>query len=111
MTIEKTWTVEQMPCEVQPDGDCIVTHVQWRLLGTDGTSIVSIPGNVPLTRVEDTPYTPYNQLTQEQVINWVKDIIGTERIDMYNTTIEQLFVKVPAVPPAEPTIRMFPWAT
>ena len=111
MTIEKTWTVEQMPCVVQPDGDCTVTHVQWRLTGTDGTNIVSIPGNIPLTRVEGTPYTPYDQLTQEQVINWVKDTIGTERIDIYNNMIEELLVKVNAPPPPKPIIRVLPWAS
>ena len=111
MTIEKTWTVKQMPCLVQSDGDCTVASVHWELKGTDGANTVVIPGNTSLTRVEGTAYTPYAQLTQEQVITWIKDAMGTEQVDRYYTMLErQLALKAAPTPP-RPVTRVLPWAT
>ena len=71
MTVTCTWLVEQMSCYPQ-DGDLtdVVFNVAWRVIGTHdqytatayGTCAVPAPGD---------PFTPYADLTQDQVLGWV----------------------------------------
>jgi hypothetical protein len=66
-----TWTVTAMDCYPQEGGNTdVVFNVHWTCAGTDGiynasvysTCTVPGPGN---------PFTPYDQLTQQQVLGWI----------------------------------------
>ena len=64
-----TWTITAMDCsttEVNPD-TVIVAH--WTCSGTDGTYNASIYSTCSFAPPEGT-FTPYAQLTQEQVLGW-----------------------------------------
>jgi hypothetical protein len=47
---------------------------------TEDTYEGYVYGTVSITLDEGGEYTPYNQLTQEQVIGWVKDSLGEEQV-------------------------------
>ena len=71
MTTTTNWTVTAMDCYPQEDGNTdVVFTVHWTCAGTDGTynasiySTCSVPG-------PGTPFTPYADLTQEQVLGWI----------------------------------------
>jgi len=66
-----TWTISAMDCYPQEGGNTdVVFNVHWTCAGTDGTYNASVystctvpgPGN---------PFTPYDQLTQQQVLGWI----------------------------------------
>ena len=66
-----TWTITAMDCYPQESGNTdVVFNVHWTCAGTDGTHNASVystctvpgPGN---------PFTPYDQLTQQQVLGWI----------------------------------------
>jgi hypothetical protein len=66
-----TWTITAMDCYPQEGGNTdVVFNVHWTCAGTDGTYNASVystctvpgPGN---------PFTPYDQLTQQQVLGWI----------------------------------------
>jgi hypothetical protein len=66
-----TWTITAMDCYPQESGNTdVVFNVHWTCAGTDGTYNASVystctvpgPGN---------PFTPYDQLTQQQVLGWI----------------------------------------
>ena len=66
-----TWTITAMDCYPHADGQAdVVFTVHWTCAGTDGiynasvysTCTVPGPGN---------PFTPYDQLTQQQVLGWI----------------------------------------
>lgn len=66
-----TWTVTAMDCYTQEGGNTdVVFNVHWTCSGTDGAYSASVystcavpgPGN---------PFTPYDQLTQQQVLGWI----------------------------------------
>jgi len=66
-----TWTVTQMDCYPQEGGNTdVVFTVHWTCSGTDGTHNASIYSTcgIPLTAGT---FTPYAQLTQDQVLGWV----------------------------------------
>ena len=71
MATTYTWIVEWMQCYPQAEGQVdVVFQVGWRCNGTDGTysgsvySTCAVPG-------PGNPFTPYEDLTQEQVLGWI----------------------------------------
>ena len=72
MTISYTWTVENMSAQKQLDGYTdVVIEVGWTCTGTDGTYYAAIPGLTRVTFDSSSTYTPYSDLTQEQVLGWI----------------------------------------
>ena len=72
MTINYTWSVVQMDAYPQADGEQdVVFTVHWTLSGTDGTYNGSAYGSVGVTVDPAEPFTPYADLTEEQVLGWV----------------------------------------
>ena len=72
MSISYTWTVENMSSQVQLDGYTdVVVQVAWSCTGTDGTYFATIPGLTRVTFGGGPDFTPYADLTEEQVLTWV----------------------------------------
>jgi hypothetical protein len=67
-----TWTVSKLDCYPQYDNQTdVVFTVHWTCSGTDGTYNGSVYSTCSVTYVAGTPYTPYDQLTQNQVLGWI----------------------------------------
>jgi hypothetical protein len=77
-----TWIVEQMDCYPTYESQTnVVFTVHWRCNATsDQTQVVNgqtvpytanIYGTRGLTYTAGSPYTPYAQLTQQQVLEWI----------------------------------------
>lgn len=81
MSITTTWVIEQMNCyptyESQTD---VVFNVHWRANATDGAFYATAYGTAGVTYEAGSPYTPYDQLTQDQVVGWVQDAMGPEQV-------------------------------
>lgn len=72
MTITNTWNVVQMDAYPEYEGEPdVVFTVHWTLSGTDGTYSGSTYGSVGITLTEGSTYTPYADLTLDQVLGWV----------------------------------------
>jgi len=66
------WKIEQLNCYPQAEGQTdVVFTVHWRLTGTDGTYSGTVYSTCGVTYVAGTPYTPYADLTQDQVLGWI----------------------------------------
>lgn len=67
-----TWQIKQLNCYPQAEGQTdVVFVVQWRCFGTDGTYNGSVYSTCDVPYKAGTPYTPYDQLTQDQVLGWI----------------------------------------
>ena len=81
MSITNTWVIEQMTCyptfESQTD---VVFNVHWRVNATDNTYNATSYGTVGVAYEAGSPYTPYADLTQDQVIGWVQAAMGAEQV-------------------------------
>lgn len=87
--ITKTWVVDQMSVYPQAEGQTdVVFYVAWRLNGTDGTYSATCYGLITITYVAGTPYTPYADLTEAQVISWVQGAMGAETVAAYEDNID-----------------------
>jgi hypothetical protein len=67
-----TWTISRLDCYPQYDNQTDVVFVaHWTCSGTDGTYNSSVYSTCSVTYVAGTPFTPYDQLTQNQVLDWI----------------------------------------
>lgn len=65
------WTIAAMDCHPTAQGQSnVVFNVHWRCGATDGEHNADVYGTCGVKFTGGT-YTPYDQLTQEQVIGWV----------------------------------------
>lgn len=49
----------------------VVFNVAWTMTGTDGVRTAEYRGKTSVPYAAGSPFTPYAQLTQEQVLDWV----------------------------------------
>ena len=88
MTIINTWTVVQMDCYPEVDGETdVVFTVHWTLTGVDGDYTGSVYGSQALTLDPGAPFTPYADLTEAQVIGWVQAAMGAEQVAAYEANV------------------------
>lgn len=105
MTI--TWAVTAMTAYPQQAGETdVVFSVAWCCTATDGTFTTAVPGSIGVTWQAGTPFTPYDQLTEAQVLQWVFDGLGAEKL-----TVEGYAVKGVEDQANPPTVSPpLPWA-
>lgn len=108
MPVTNTWAVVQMEAYPEYGGETdVVFTVHWTLTGTDGTYVGSVYGSQGVSLNPDVPFTPYDQLTEEQVIGWVQDAMGAEQVATYEANVAQQIedqINPPVVTPP------LPWA-
>lgn len=106
MTTQITWSVTAMDCYPQADGETdVVFTVHWTCAGTDCTYSASVYSTCGVTYQSGTPYTPYADLTQDQVLGWIW-ASGVDK-DATEAAVQQQIdqqINPPVVTPA------LPWA-
>ena len=108
MTNIRTWLVDAMNCTAQQgDKTDVVMTIHWRLNGTDGTNNAMVYGSVSVTYDPADPFTPYADLTQEQVIGWAKGALGAERVAELEANIDAQLADLANPPIVTPPL---PWS-
>jgi hypothetical protein len=106
MSITTTWVIEQMSCYPTSEGQTdVVFNVAWRVNATDGTYYATVYGTQGVTYVAGSPYTPYADLTQAQVVGWVQDAMGPEQVASIEANLGKQIdnlINPPAVTPPLP---------
>lgn len=84
-----TWSVVQMDAYPEVDGEQdVVFNVHWTLAGARAGFYGSVYGSQTVSLDPDTPFVPYADLTESQVIGWVQDAMGAERVAELEATVE-----------------------
>ena len=113
MTATITWAVESMDCYPQAEGQTdVVFNVIYTCTGVETINGVEYTSNTrggaPMTYTAGSPYTPYNQLTKTQVLDWVFASIGDEG-KAANEAAVQAQIDAQVSPPV--VMPPLPWAT
>ena len=98
-------TIERMDCYPTQEGETdVVCTVYWRMSANDGNYSATAYGSCGITFVEGEPFTPYADLTFQQVWNWVAAKVNMD--DMKDSLDKQIEAQVnpPIVSPP------LPWA-
>lgn len=107
--ITKTWSITNLECYSEVAGEQNVVYtIGWLLTGTDNVHLASIHGTVNIPINSSTPFTPYADLTQEQVIEWVKSALRAEQVAAYESNLT-LQIQNLANPPT--TTPPLPWSS
>jgi hypothetical protein len=111
------WSISQLDCKSQEDGytDVVVT-AHWQCLGVDPTGSHNVApdgsqidisvtaqayGTINFTLEQGASFTPYNQLTQSQVLGWCyangvdKDVIEAKLTEQINNEVNPPVVSPP----------------
>jgi hypothetical protein len=100
-----TLIIEALDCIPLLDGKTnIVSCIHWRVNGSDGINNVTTCGIETLTYQPNENYIPYENLTEEQIIAWLKEFMG-DRFSNIENIINKLLnelVNPPIVTPELP---------
>jgi hypothetical protein len=102
-----TWLIEQMWVKPQEDNQTdVVVTAAWRCNGTDGTYNGTVYGTASFTLEQGGSFTPYADLTENQVLGWCY-ANGVDQIVVETNVITQIDNQVnpPIITPP------LPWGT
>ena len=103
-----TWEVERMECYPEKEGkQNVVLMVHWRCNGADGIFSGTNYGTQSLIYDAEAPFTPYAELALDQVVGWVKEAIGDERVSKIEASVIDQIETQKAPPIVMPPL---PWA-
>lgn len=89
MTITTNWLIEALDCKPHEGNlDDVVIVAHYRCNGTDGTYNGTVYGTCSFSQPGD-PFTPYDQLTQDQVLQWVW-ADGVDRFATESAVVQQI---------------------
>jgi hypothetical protein len=101
-TINTMYTLPQ----VEGQTDVVVTAM-YTVSGVDGEYVAEIDGSQQFIIAADDPgFTPYDQLTQAQVIGWIPESAITSCQACVQGQINSMIT-----PPVSPTSQPLPWTT
>ena len=106
MSATITWTVTAMDAYPQAEGEAnVVFTVHWTCSGVQDTYSASVYSTCSVTYTAGSPYTPYADLTQDEVLSWIwssgVDQAATEN-DVQQQSAQQ--INPPVVTPPVPWV-------
>jgi hypothetical protein len=78
MATTYAWTIQQMD-RLTSDGFVVTVH--YNVSAVDGDYTASTYGTVSYTEQPGEQYTPYDQLTEQQVVGWVQESLGKDTVE------------------------------
>ena len=120
MAVTITWHIERLEkLSTFMGKENIITAVDWKISalndGSDGTIhyIANISGTIQLFMTPEVDFTNYNDLTEAQVLSWVKAAMGSGKIAEYENQVYKLVILRSYRSSDVPLIKdtNFPWAT
>ena len=82
-----TWNIEQLERSL-PDGLVLTAH--WRVTGVDGQHTGAVYGSIALPPNDPSApdFVPYEQITKDQAIGWVKGAMGEEQVSAHEANVQ-----------------------
>jgi len=88
MPITNTWGVVQLEAYPEYENQTnVVFTVHWNLTGTDGDHAGYVYGSVGIALDAEADFTPFADMTKEQVIGWVHAALGAEQVASYEENV------------------------
>ena len=84
------WNIQAMDCVPQEDGHTdVVVVAHWNVSATDGTYTSSVYGTQSFKLKQGGSFTPYADLTQEQVVGWVQEGMGIDAVTKLQENLDK----------------------
>lgn len=102
------WTIAALEAYPQAEQQTnVVFAVHWRAELSQDDKTASNYGSVGVTYVAGEPFTPFAELTQDQVVGWAKEALGADRVAEIETGLAsqlQSLLNPTSISPALPWI-------
>ena len=102
-----TWSIDQMSTIQEPQPNYVV-EVCWTIMGNDGNYVASVSSRHVLPNTEST-FVPYEELTEETVINWIQNALGVEGVNSAKAQVQGYIDKQINPPTVVPSVTPLPW--
>jgi hypothetical protein len=100
ITTSIVWDVEQMDCYPTYESEIdVVFTVHWRCTATKDQYTATSYGTVGCTYTQGSPFTPYSQLTETQVLGWVWETVNKNETEAALTANIAAQINPPVVSP------------
>ena len=105
-----TWSIKQMSVMPVLEGKTdVVVSAKWNILGQDQGAEFNLQGWENFILEQGKGFTPYNQITEAQVVQWVKDTMGESQVTNMEAAVQGSLDAINN-PPVEPVIASLPWS-
>lgn len=102
------WTPERLDAYPQKDGfNDVVFVVFWRVTASDGKHNATVAGSQMIELDPDGEFTPYDKLTKDQVLSWVKSSMGQGKIVEIESYLDKQIANQIIPPVSTPAL---PWS-
>ena len=76
-----TWKINAVDCYTSKDGlEKVAYNVHWSFFATDGENNASMIGVQSVGEPSPDNFTPFDQLTEEQVVSWITASMDVEQM-------------------------------
>jgi hypothetical protein len=104
-----TWNVTALYTETIDGEQNYVVIANYVIVGVDGTFSASLSNIARFSTASVTPFVPYENLTNDIVINWIQDELGVDGVSNLQACIQgQIDSQIS--PPVTPQSQPLPWA-
>ena len=81
------WNIAQLDYTLP---ECCVQTAHWRVSKTDGAASASVYGTISLPHKDHNApdFIPYDQLTEAQVVQWVKEEMGGNQVAAHEAAVQ-----------------------
>jgi hypothetical protein len=102
------WTVTQLLTETIAGEQNYVVIANYEVVGVDGVYSSSLSDSVRFSTSNVDNFTPYEDLTNEIVVGWIKSVLGPDTVANYEESIQgQIDAQIN--PPVTPQNTPLPW--
>jgi hypothetical protein len=103
-----TWKVTKLYTETIEGKEDYVVIANCETIGVDGEYSASVPNVIQFSTEDVTTFIPYEDLTEEIVVGWIKGVLGEEGVSSIEASIQgQIDSQVN--PPVVPENTPLPW--
>jgi hypothetical protein len=92
MAITVTWEIPTVEFDLQLDGKTnVITSANWIARGEDENGNTGFrQGYAEFNTEELSNFTPYEDVTEEQVLQWVFDVLGAENVNKIDQNVKDM---------------------
>lgn len=106
--INYVWSVNAMYTIQQPQPDYVVCAL-WTLTASDEYHNANVQGSTQFSIKSDDPnFVPYNELTQDIVVQWIQSSLGVTGVAMYEDQLAEQLTSFKN-PQSTPQKTPLPW--
>ena len=103
-----TWIVKQLLTQTIDGEQNYVVIANYEVVGIDGQYTSSINDSARFSTENVDNFTPYDELTNDIVVSWIKSVLGPDTVANYEESIQgQIDAQIN--PPVTPQNTPLPW--